>query len=50
MIGYSPIEESDMESYLAIREDPEGKLAIIIQTQNGQVILIYSKFVTAEIE
>lgn len=49
MIGYSPIEESDMESYLAIREDPDGKHAIIIQTQNGQAILIYSEFVTAEI-
>lgn len=50
MIGYSPIEGSDMESYLAISEDSEGKYAIIIQTQNGQAILIYSEFVTAEIQ
>lgn len=49
MIGYSPKEGSDMESYLAIEEDREEKYAIIIQTQNGQTILIFSEFATVEI-
>jgi len=42
IIGYSPLEGSDMESYLAIKEDTNGEFGILIQTENGQAFLIHA--------